>query len=270
MTNWFQTAGISPIYGRGPTRRWIVQGGPAIPDDASSPSVTSQMQTLIRAARRAHCTYIELRCFADYSRYHQAILDAGFTFVPHYDITIAPLAPSSSQDSLPDWIHESKRRQIRHAIEEGQTWRETQQTDDIRAWYSCLRALYRTKVRRPIPPLHFFLDMVQHHGCHLLVVELHQHIIGGVLLPADANTAYEWYLCGQVMSTWAAIEWCRQHHISTFDTMGAGEPGIPYGVRDFKLQMGGTLHNYGRYRYILRPTLYRLGECAIRLLSKRK
>lgn len=76
----------------------------------------------------------------------------------------------------------------------------------------------------------------------------------------DRSKAYEWYICGQVMSTWAAIDWCRQHGIQCFDTMGAGKPGVPYGVRDFKLQMGGELKEFGRYRCVLKPWLYRLGE----------
>ncbi len=329
MTNWFQTHNINPIYGWGPSKRMIVQGG----HDTSVEPLE-----LVRQARAAGCVYVEIRCFEDYSTYRPALEAAGFMYEPHYDVHISLTPNPSSMErgngtgkgEIPMWIHESKRRQIRAAMAEGQTWREVSLTPqcsmspslslpfdsdsechpkhsftpdgegvhnswekDIEDWYACLKKLYRTKVKRPIPSLDWFRTMILEKGCKLLVVEaslpqsivssdrsfralLHpegereektqKQIVGGVLLAVedDLSKAYEWYICGQVMSTWAAIDWCRQHGVQCFDTMGAGKPDVPYGVRDFKLQMGGTLHEFGRYRCVLKPRLYRLGEWMMR------
>lgn len=307
MTNWFIEHSINPIYGWGPSKRWIVQAGPAVEDGCaySLEDATLQFRGLVQQARKAGCVYVEIRCFEDYSKYRPALEAAGFVYEPHYDVHIKPLSrpsdtlsPSRGKGDIPMWIHESKRRQIRAAIAEGQCWREISLEDgikdayslefrdsverDIEAWYKCLKQLYRTKVKRPIPNLGWFKELILEKGCKLLVVEVpgtpmstngtpisinknsidNNKIIGGVLLAVedDKSKAYEWYICGQVMSTWAAIEWCRQNEVRCFDTMGAGKPGVPYGVRDFKLQMGGTLHEFGRYRCVLKPWLYRLGE----------
>lgn len=263
MTNWFQTHNIHPIYGWGPSKRWIVQGGVEAPSDSSSrvemETFTEQMRVLVDKARKAGCVYVEIRCFEDYSAFRSALEAAGFVYEPHYDVHIDPAKE----------VPEPKMRQIRSAMSEGQIWRETRDEADIAAWYACLKRLYRTKVRRPIPSLDWFREMIVEKGCKLLVVERHPQspskkgdVIGGVMLAVedDRSKAYEWYICGQVMSTWAAIDWCRQNDIKCFDTMGAGKPGVSYGVRDFKLQMGGTLHEFGRYRCVLKPRLYRLGE----------
>lgn len=270
MTNWFQTHTINPIYGWGPTKRMIVQGGY---------DTNVEPLELVQQARKAGCVYVEIRCFEDYSAYRTALEAAGFVYEPHYDVHIDPMRD----------VPEAKMRQIRAAIASGQRWREVGFTPfpspdsegrceyyerDLKAWYECLKNLYRTKVKRPIPSLEWFRSMIIEKRCKLLVVEapnLHlegkknendKRIVGGVLLAVedDKSKAYEWYICGQVMSTWAAIEWCRQQGVRCFDTMGAGEPNIPYGVRDFKLQMGGTLHEFGRYRCVLRPLIYHLGQ----------
>lgn len=243
MTNWFQIAGISPIYGWGPTKRWIIQGGP---------DTTTDFGDLVAKARQTGCVYIEIRCFADYTPYRTQLEQAGFVYQPHYDVVIDPQHP------VPD----AKMRQIKKACAEGYRWREVQGENDLKAWYRKLRQLYWFKIHRPLPRLQWFKQMIYHHGCTLLVVENPQHqIVGGVLLAveADKSKAYEWYICGQVMSTWAAIDWCRQQGVKCFDTMGAGKPNVPYGVRDFKLQMGGELHEWGRYICVLKPQLYKLG-----------
>lgn len=249
MTNWFQTYHINPIYGWGPSKRWIVQGGPVVNDEL-------MIDGLIQQAEKEKCVYVEIRCYDDYGAYRKQIEAAGFTYVPHYDVTIDPTKP------VPD----AKMRQIRRAEEEGYSWRETTDENDIRQWYKLLRRLYWYKIHRPLPRLKWFREMIFDKGCRLLIVHnaqctMHGEIVGGVLLAVedDKSKAYEWYICGQVMSTWAAIDYCRREGIQCFDTMGAGVPDVPYGVRDFKLQMGGELHEWGRYICILRPFLYRLG-----------
>lgn len=263
MTNWFQTHNINPIYGWGPSKRWIVLGGPAAPDPSSSgenDAFAEQMRALVDKARKAGCVYVEIRCFEDYSAYRPALEAAGFVYEPHYDVIF-----DLREDPL-RMMKVSKRQQLKQAIQNGEKWRETTCEDVIHAWYERLLHLYRTKIHRPLPNEKWFREMIIDKGCRLLVVESQQQIIGGVLLAVedDKSKAYEWYKCGPVMSTWAAIEWCRQNDIRCLDTMGAGMPGVPYGVRDFKLEMGGELKEYGRYRSVLKPWLYRLGEWVMR------
>lgn len=95
----------------------------------------------------------------------------------------------------------------------------------------------------------------------------------------EQQCIYEWFVCGMdnqykplspsVMATWAAMEYANTHHLARFDIMGAGEPGIPYGVRDFKAEFGGKLVEYGRFLFICKPMLYRLGSWGVKLLKRR-
>ena len=50
--------------------------------------------------------------------------------------------------------------------------------------------------------------------------------------------------------------------------MGAGEPGVPYGVRDFKSEFGGKLVEHGRFLCVKKPLLYKIGVLGVKLLKK--
>jgi len=92
------------------------------------------------------------------------------------------------------------------------------------------------------------------------------------------GTVYEWFECGlnaeykeqypSVMATWAGMEWAHAHGCARYDMMGAGEPGVPYGVRDFKSEFGGEMVEHGRYLCVLKPWLYQLGTIGVRLQKK--
>ena len=70
------------------------------------------------------------------------------------------------------------------------------------------------------------------------------------------------------MSTWAMMEWGRLHNVAYIDMMGAGEPGVPYGVRDFKQQMGGQLKEYGRFVWVNRHLTYAAGRLVMKMISR--
>ena len=50
--------------------------------------------------------------------------------------------------------------------------------------------------------------------------------------------------------------------------VGAGEPGVPYGVRDFKSLFGGDLVEQGRFLCVCKPWLYKIGVLAVKLLKR--
>lgn len=98
------------------------------------------------------------------------------------------------------------------------------------------------------------------------------------MVVADKRTVYEWFECGlnaqfkdqypSVLATNSGIQLAHQSGCTRYDMMGAGEPGVPYGVRDFKAEFGGTLVEHGRFLSICKPALYRLGSLAIRLIKR--
>ena len=247
---------------RGISARAIFNAGPLLATDITHDELQMLLSAVDEAMQRERVIYAEMRNFADYSCWKSGFLEAGWTYKPHYDVW---LDVAENQDAR---IHETQSRKLRRAQDDGQTWRELRYSAEneplFDAWYNLLSELYRRKVRKPLMQRESLMAAWR-GGVPLLVVEKDAQVIGGVLVPHTEDIAYEWYICGPTMVTYAMMQWCLQQGIPHIDMMGAGEPGKVYGVRDFKLQMGGTLHEWGRYLRVYAPWRYRLGEVAIRL-----
>jgi lipid II:glycine glycyltransferase (peptidoglycan interpeptide bridge formation enzyme) len=100
-------------------------------------------------------------------------------------------------------------------------------------------------------------------------------VLGGILCVNDSNAVFEWFVCGEetsetniypsVMATWTGIKYAAENNFSRFDFMGAGKPAKSYGVREFKAKFGGKLVENGRFLYICKPLLYKIGKAAIQM-----
>ena len=238
------------------TGRTIINGGPLLAEDISDKA----LEALLNAVP-TNAIYSETRNFGDYSRWQDVFARCGWTYEPHYDVVID--VDSSWRERLAD----DKKQQVRKAQKDGQTWSLAESENDVRIWYYDLKRLYRDKVHRPLLPLSFFQPAWKNGACKVIVVrDKYNHIIGGSLLPVLGKTAYEWYKSGSVMSTFAILEWCEQNGLTCLDCMGAGKPGTPYGVRDFKVRVGGKLRELGRFVRIQKPIRYKLGVAVVKKL----
>lgn len=238
------------------SKRTIIQGGPLLANDISGEALTALLQAVPRRG-----IYCEMRNFNDYSRWRQLFEHAGWTYKPHYDVYMATTAGWQER------IQDAKKRQVTKAIKEGYTWHEATSEDEVRTWYFQLKALYRSKVHRPLFDYDFFRTAWQQGYCKVIIVlDGYGNITGGALVPVMNQTAYEWYICGSVMATYALQDWCEKNGITCLDAMGAGEPNKEYGVRDFKLRMSGELHEFGRFIRIQAKSRYQLGVWVINLL----
>lgn len=245
-------------------RRAIIIGGPLLADDIQDDELRTlllELQKLL--AERA--IYIETRNFNDYSRWKKVFAECGFAYQPHYDIHIN----CTDKETMWQRIHESKKRAIRKYEKEGWTAVEATSAEDVKAFYKQLSQLYRKKIRRPLFDEEFFLQGWQRKVAKLLIIRDKEGCLqGGIFCPIGCDTLYEWYIVGSIMPTFAALQYATKEHIACFDLMGAGEPNKPYGVRDFKLQFGGELKEYGRFVHITNPCLYSLGKTVITLLTQ--
>jgi len=59
---------------------------------------------------------------------------------------------------------------------------------------------------------------------------------------------------------WNVLLWSKENGYQVFDFGGAGKPGIPYGVRDYKLKYGGELVNNGRFVKTHKPLFMYIGK----------
>ena len=261
------------------TRRAIIIGGPALADDCAKEEVVELLSPfyhfIIPSFHHAPI-YIETRNFNDFSPWKEAFEEAGFAYKPHLNFHF----DCTDREAMWARLSETRRRQILKAQKNGVSIEEAQSEQDIADWYAILSDLYRRKVRTPLFPLSFFLAFYRQKRGIYLLVKAEGKVIGGIMCPImEGQCIYEWFVCGMdtlykpfspsVMATWAAMEYAHTHQLARFDIMGAGEPGVPYGVRDFKAEFGGQLVEHGRFLYVCKPVLYRLGVWGVKWLKNR-
>jgi len=276
------------------TRRAIIIGGPALADDASSEEVEALLCALKSSLLSGRDgvglppIYIESRNFNDYSRWKDAFASARFDYMPHLNFHV----DCRNKEAMWERMSENRRRQVRKAQATVECLTNERVNElEIREWYEILRELYRTKVKTPLWPLEFFLEAYRQGVGKFLLVKHEGKVIGGNMVVEWKKSSiinhqssidtdgvvYEWFECGlnaeykeqypSVMATWAGITLTQETGCARYDMMGAGVPGIPYGVRDFKSEFGGELVEHGRFLCVCMPLLYQFGAFVVKLLK---
>jgi lipid II:glycine glycyltransferase (peptidoglycan interpeptide bridge formation enzyme) len=94
----------------------------------------------------------------------------------------------------------------------------------------------------------------------------------------NGRVVYEWYASGietcrddvrpLSVAIWGELLFAVEKDCPIFDFMGAGVPGEPYGVRDFKSEFGGKQVEYGRFLYKCNSILYWIGKLGVKWLRR--
>lgn len=255
------------------SRRAIVYGGLLCLPDVNA-SFLSRLMLHITSFYQGKIIYLEVRNNFNYKAYIPSFSKANFAYVPWLNIKF----DNENGVLVRQLMSKSRQRQLNKALRNGAKWRVASCNEDLKAFYVILSHLYRTKVKKPLPTLSFFLELNNSAIAQCLVVEYKGVIIGGAMLLFDSHSVYEFYICGldkwcneaqpSVMAMWAMVEYAKQNQITQIDLMGAGQPDIPNSVRDFKLKFGGDLVEYGRFLYVFNPFLYKLGSLYLSLKQK--
>ena len=154
-------------------------------------------------------------------------------------------------------------------------------------WYEILAELYRTKVKTPLWPVEFFLEAYRQGVGKFMMVRHEGKVIGGSMVVVmservnelrNEGCVYEWFECGlnsaykdqypSVMATYAGMLYAHEKGCRRYDMMGAGVPGVPYGVRDFKAEFGGEMVEHGRFLNVCKPLLYAIGKIAVKWMKE--
>lgn len=252
------------------SRRAIINGGPLLAEDITSEEISKLLQTTITNLAKS-VIYVEIRNFSDFNQWKSVFKSTAFSYKPHYDIHI---------DCHSDFkISDSKLRQIRKSLHNGVEIATATSLAEIDDFYQILNHLYRTKIHTPLFPLQFFHEFFLQKKGVFLLVKYNAKIIGGAMCPILTDKViYEWFIAGNdkeykalypsVIATWAIMDYANKNHIPLLDLMGAGVPDKPYGVRNFKLDFGGTLKEYGRFLHINNKVLFLLGKFAVKCLKR--
>lgn len=220
---------------------------------------------------------------AIYSEIRNHILDeefsgiyekAGFAFREHLNY----LVDCSEPDAVWKGLSESRRRQIRKAQKKGARIVEEPSEVEMIEFHAILKNLYRHKIKKPIAPYEYFINMYRLGDRNFfpkyLLVKYNERVIGGMLAVISSDhVIHEHFIAGldadykdqypSVMATWAALDYACRNNIATFDFMGAGSPDKEYGVREFKERFGGCLIQPGRYIVVHSRLKYKLGKLGL-------
>ncbi len=257
------------------TKRAIIYGGPLLDVDISNDALSILLKTVVQNIA-LNPIYIEIRNFNDYSRWKEIFNINGFGYQKHLDYHIN----TTSLDQVQSRIGKHRWRYIRLSMRDGAQIVEHPTIEQVRAFYTILQDLYRTKVRTPLWSWEFFEQLYYVENAKYILVELDGQIVGGtacVCLPGKA--VYEWYACGLdncrndirplSVAIWGEMQYAANNGYPLFDFMGAGKPDEPYGVRDFKAEFGGELVEHGRFLCIRKPLLYWIGKMGVKWLKRR-
>ena len=257
------------------TRRAIIIGGVVVATNCAKEDIAILL-SYIRKELHTKSIYIETRNFNDFSPWKEAFETAGFTYQPHLNFHF----DCTDREAMWTGLSETRKRQIHKAQKNGVVIEEAQTEQEVADWYAILLDLYRRKVKTPLFPLSFFLAFFRQKRGIYLLIKTEGKVIGGIMCPIkEEQCIYEWFVCGMdssykslspsVMATWAAMEYAHTHQLPRFDIMGAGEPGVPYGVRDFKAEFGGKLVEHGRFLCVTKPLLYKIGTIVVKILKRK-
>ena len=268
------------------TCRAIIYGGPLLAEDISETALAELLKAvalspasrLIASSphRLAKPIYIETRNFNDYSQWKEIFEANGFAYQKHLNFQVDTTSLKLAQSN----IGKHRWRYIRLSMRDGAKIVDKPTIEQVRAFYTILQDLYRTKVRTPLWSWEFFERLYHTEHARYILVELDGQIVGGtacVCLPGKA--VYEWYACGLdncrddirplSVAIWGEMQYAAENGYPLFDFMGAGKPDEPYGVRDFKAEFGGELVEHGRFLCVRKPLLYWIGKMGVKWLRRK-
>ncbi len=260
--------------------RSIVTGGPI----AKNNDKYIIEQLLLAYDTYAHkvAIYSQFRNQFSLLEYCDIFRNAGYVFEPHLNFII----PTDTEETLWNRIGKGRKKQIKKAQQNNlkvEAYEDDILTEElIEKGYMVIRDVYH-RANLPLADIQLIKQAAMQQLLVMFVVRNTEDEILGCRFGLKYKTnLYGWYagsctkyykLFPNDILIWETLRWCSEHGYDTFDYGGAGSPNKPYGVRDFKAQMGGELVNFGRYEKHHKPCLMwiaTLGYKIYRVLFKFK
>lgn len=190
-------------------------------------------------------SYIEIKGIED-PRFAYAAL-SRYDFVPIRDHRIY-----ISLHSKPpvEWLARNYRGYLRKSGDRGVVYREAVTSQERDEGLRLLKNYYRTKIRRPFPPVAVMRGLLAGDKQKMFIVEYGGKIIGCSVCTYDGDTAYLAFSCGLrksypllypgIVAVWAAIDDAHKRgceHIEFLESRTL--VGIHSGYKRFLLNFGG-------------------------------
>lgn len=243
-----------------------------VPGERGRDAVSMLLEAYSRQVSR-RVMFTELRNLADVLELRPVLQERGFEFDDHLNFLIDVARPL---EAIWGDVHTNARRNIRKAMRSGVLVREGETPGDVTAAYGVLRQAY-ARIQVPLPSsslFHATFELLGPRGMvKVLLAEIRGVVMGALTLLMYKGVAIYWYT-GSLreysayrpadLLVWRSLELAHRSGCRVFDFGGAGNPRIPYGVRDFKAKFGGRLVNFGRHTSIHAPTRFKLAQAGYR------
>jgi len=260
------------------TARSIITGGPLAKDN--KPEIVEALMREYRRLLPNKTIYSEIRPVYDFPlEIGNWILEIGkWKRVGHYSLV---LRLEKTEEELFEQMHKERRRNVNQAVKAGLVFKEVTDEEDISAIVELIKQTYERK-HVPIGYLDMFGEVRRLMGEYARFFASYTadgKMIAGEIRLCYKDLVYAWFagsdeaylkLRPNDFTMWNVIRWSHEKGYKEFDFGGGGEPGKPYGVRDYKLKYGCEMFDYGRYVLAHRPVTYWLAAKMYGLYHKIK
>lgn len=258
------------------TARSIIIGGPLVKEyrrDRLLYIMNAYKQLLPRKV-----IYSEIRPIYDIAEISETLNEAHWRRIGHYNLL---MSLHKTQVELFNQMHKERRRNVNQAIKAGLRFCEVTKKKDVSEIVKLIKKTYERK-HVPISYLSMFEEVYDYmkQYAHFFASYTQEGImVAGEVRLCYKDLIYAWFagsdedyfkLRPNDYTMWNVICWGVEQGYKLLDLGGGGEPGKPYGVRDYKLKYGCEMYDYGRHVYLHRPISYWLAAKAYALYHKIK
>ncbi len=257
-----QFAGLFSVL----SSRAVIIGGPLIADNDAElfDRILKEYDNLI--AKRV--VYSQIRNLNDTLMRKYTFINNGYKYQEHLNFLIDL---RKSTDQLWKELNSKRRNKIRKAMKANVTVKQIMNQIDFQESYDILYKVYQ-RARLPLPDCQYFNNIFNTAGDNYFFpwgAYYQNKLIGTMYTFVYNKIVYDWYAGANTefyskhpndIIPWEIFKQTKEFGCSLFDFGGAGKPGVPYGVRDYKKKFGGQMVNYGRFEKIHHPGLYNIAR----------
>ncbi|MBP1640979.1 MAG: hypothetical protein H6Q17_2562 [Bacteroidetes bacterium] len=257
------------------TSRAVVAGGPLVKNN--DPELVAVILQAYLTNKHIRVVYSQFRNLFELGTMKSAFADAGAVYEDHLNILIDL---TQTEEELWKGVKSRKRNNIRQAQRKGLTVKRIETESEATKAFSILTEVYK-RAKLPLADEQLFRNafrQIQDNG----MLRIYGAFCGGELAGAMFVLAYngrfyDWYAGSfrkyysfnpNDILPWEILRIAQTEGIPLFDFGGAGKPGVPYGVRDYKIQFGGKLVNFGRYELPHNKLVFGMMKIAFRLWQR--
>lgn len=249
--------------------RAIITGGPLVINN--NQKTTKLLLVELNKLISTKVIYTQFRNQFDVLNLNEVFQTENFKFESHLNILIDL---SKDKETLWKEISDGRRKKISTAIKFGfivEVFENDMNDDTVLDCYKIIQKIYKN-AELPLTDIKILQNAAKSNQLILITLKHNDIIVGCRFILKFKTYLYGWYAGSNQkfyqqfpndLLIWETIKWGCENGYKTFDYGGAGNPNIKYGVRNFKLQSGGYLVNYGRYEKRHKPISYQIAKLGL-------